>query len=530
MDTSNQTTTGATEQLKQWWATKTFEGKEFCSLDENGDLRIVPFSDKVISKLNHVTGDAVIQGLIDKFKDLEKQVQELGQEWSQNEDKLRLMGKVHRLHDYAKSINAIGHFEEILSSIKNYEQTIQDIIEANYKEKVDFLKEAEAIVIDNNWKEATQKFKELSEKWKTIGFVDKKRNEALWEKFELLKTKFFENKRQHQDDIEKEMLQNLDLKMELVEKAEAIAASENWKETTETFKQLFQEWKSIGRTMADKNESLWQKYIAAQNSFFERKRLHTDNIKAEQEENYLKKTAIVESAEAIKESTDWNITTKAFNELMDNWKAIGPTPAEHGNILWDRFSAAKDFFFNAKRIQADAFKKMLEENYAKKAALVERIEAIKNNTHWRETTEEMNLLFDQWKQVGQVGKEFSDTLWEKFISARKHFFNRKDQDRERRKAQYEKNKELDLIEQKNQLKNLEFESKDEEAQIMEFKNNLEATIQGPKSEEIKEHLSKLILEIEQRIKDRAPKIERLKAQIGLAEQEANKTENKNANE
>lgn len=526
MDILNDQHTNPTSEslLQQWWSSKIFDGKEYCQLNEAGELRIPSLSDKVISKLNHVTGDAVIQSLLDKYKDFSKQLGELSIEWAASDDKLKMMGRIQRMQEYLGQLHAIGNFETIQKQLKEYDTIIQEKIEANYKDKLAFLQQAEALVAEqNNWKETTQQLKELAEKWKTLGFLDRKRNEEIWGKFEELKNRFWESKRHHHEELEKDMLQNLDLKMEIVEKAEAIAASENWKETTDAFKELFAQWKSVGKTIPEKNEQLWQRYIAAQNNFFDRKKLHTDKIKVEQEENYLRKTEIVQKAEAIKDSTDWNITTKAFIELQAAWKNIGHTPSEYGNTLWERFVAAKDFFFDAKRIQTDAFKKTLEDNYARKSAIVARVEAIKNSSSWRETTDELNELFDQWKGIGHVSREHGDTLWEQFIAARKHFFNRKDQDREKRKIQYEKNKELANIEMRHLLKRLEFETADEQEQIIEFTNTLNGTTEGPKSAEIKTHLSSLILEIEQRIKARAEKITNLKEQINSAEQKENIT-------
>lgn len=522
MDTANPTGTNQSELLKQWWESKSFEGKEFCTLDENGALSIAPNLEKIVSTLNTFTGDAVIQSLIEKYKDIEKQSHELEEEWDKTSDKLKLLNKISRLKDYINQVNAIGNKNALLQKIKNYDHEINAIIELNYQEKCALITEAEGISVEqNNWKDITQKFRALTDKWKTLGYVDKKRNDELWEKLEQLKAKFFEDKRNHQEDIGKEMLQNLDLKMELVDKAESIAASENWKETTEAFKQLMNEWKQTGRTLPEKNEALWQRFIAAQNNFYDRKKQHTDQIRVEQEQNFLKKSAIVEKAESIKDSSEWSITTQAFNDLMTEWKTIGSVPAEHSNSLWERFSAAKEVFFNAKKAQADAFRAKLDENYTKKTSLIERAEAIKNSNNWRDATEEMNSLFEEWKKTGQVGKEHSDSLWEQFISARKHFFNRKDQDRERRKQQYEKNKELHFIQTKNFLATLEHESIDEEAQIIEFKENLNNISEGPKSDELKAHLTKLIVEIEQRIKNRAPKIAELQAQVQQLNQELN---------
>jgi hypothetical protein len=536
MDTTNQTALSTTEHLQLWWNAKIFAGKEYCSLEEGGQLRVKPFAHKTMSVLSQATGDAVIQNLTEKFSELSKQCTELEKEWNEATDKLKLMGKINRFHDHIKQTNAIGDFNSLLATISQFESDIQAQIEKNYQEKCALLAEAQAMTLEhNNWKDMTQKFKDFGERWKSMGYVDKKRNEELWDKLERIKAKFFEDKRNHQEEIGKEMLQNLDLKMELADKAEALANSENWKETSEIFKQILEEWKSIGKTMPEKNEALWQRIISAKNNFFDRKKIHTEHIKVEQEANYEKKLAIVEKAESIKDSTDWAMTTQVYADLMTEWKGIGSVPAEFSNLLWDRFNAAKEVFFNAKRAKTELFKTMLEENYIKKQSLVERVEALKESNNWRATSEEMNLIFEEWKKTGQVAKEHSEVQWEQFIAARKYFFNRKDEDRARRdadrkrrdeeldqqraaqKQQEEKNKAQRIIDLKKSLEEMIFESTDEEAQIIEFNESLHNISEGPKSEELKKHLGQLVIEIEQRIKDRAPKIERLQAQIAQME-------------
>lgn len=536
MDTTNQTALSTTEQLQLWWNAKSFPGKEYCSLEEGGQLRVKPFTHKTMSVLSQATGDAVIQNLTEKFSELSKQCTELEKEWNEASDKLKLMGKINRFHDHIKQTNAIGDFNSLLATISQFESDIQTQIEKNYQEKCALLAEAQAMTLEhNNWKDMTQKFKDFGERWKSLGYVDKKRNEELWDKLERIKAKFFEDKRNHQEEIGKEMLQNLDLKMELADKAEALANSENWKETSEIFKQILEEWKSIGKTMPEKNEALWQRIISAKNNFFDRKKIHTDHIKVEQEANYEKKLAIVEKAESIKDTTEWAMTTQAYADLMTEWKGIGSVPTEFSNLLWDRFNAAKEVFFNAKRAKTELFKTMLEENYIKKQSLVERVEALKESNNWRATSEEMNLIFEEWKKIGQVAKEHSEVQWEQFIAARKYFFNRKDEDRARRNAdrkrrdeeldqqraaqkqQEEKNKAQRIIDLKKSLEEMIFESTDEEAQIIEFNESLHNISEGPKSEELKKHLGQLVIEIDQRIKDRAPKIERLQAQIAQME-------------
>jgi hypothetical protein len=506
-----------------WWEGKSFPGKEFCILKDNGELSIAPFNERVIATLYGETSNQVLQNLVDKFQELTHKVKELQQEWDTTEDKNKLSARLGRVQEYVAHLNAIGDFKPVLQQLREYEQVINKIMDDNFREKTALVEQAAQISADNNnWKEATQKLRDITDQWKALGFVDKKRNEELWGRLEAIKNKFFEKKREHQEEFEKEMLQNLDLKMELVEKAEALASSENWKETTETFRQLLEDWKNTGRTMPEKNEALWQRFIAAKNHFYDRKKVHSENIQVEQEANYKLKLAIVEKAEALQDNTNWNATSTVFNQLMNEWKSIGHVPAEHSNTLWDRFTAARDVFFSGKRSHAEAYKAVLDDNYTQKMALIEKAESLKNSTTWREATEEMNQLLATWKTIGHVAKEHSEVLWNQFLAARKHFFNRKDEDRSKRMLRFEKQKEERLQQTRNFLQALNDENREEQKMLDDFKADLEHVADGPKAEELKTHLRHLIQQSEQKLRNRSTKIQEVSQQLQELEQNAKK--------
>src|SRR5690606_18306990 len=144
-------------------------------------------------------------------------------------------------------------------------------------------------------------------------FVEKEVSDRLWAQIEEARNHFYERKRAFQESVEKEMMQNLDLKLELCEKAEALSQSENWKETAEVYKQLMEQWKNIGRVAtAEKNDELWNRFVSAKNIFFDRKAVHQGQIMEEQEANYIAKLKLVELAESIKESTKWKETADQY--------------------------------------------------------------------------------------------------------------------------------------------------------------------------------------------------------------------------
>ena len=340
------------EKLQQWWIATQFDGKENYTLAEDGALTLnggTAAEQRAVATLSLETADATVKALQEKYREAQTRVTELAEEWAGADDKLKLSGKVMRMREYLAHANMIGNPAPLHQQVGEWDKSIQALIDANYNARLALVTKAEELTKTDNWKEVTTALRETAEEWKNIGFTDKKRSDELWDRLEAAKNAFFDRKRQHQEDQEKELMQNLDLKMELVDKAENLAASEKWKDTTEQFRQLMDEWKATGRTVADKNEALWQRFIAARNNFFDRKKVHFEQIQTEQEANYLKKVALAEQAEGMSGSTDWNKTSNAFATLMDQWKAIGRVPLEKADELWERLNKAKEQFFGARR-------------------------------------------------------------------------------------------------------------------------------------------------------------------------------------
>ncbi|MGN6567785.1 MAG: DUF349 domain-containing protein [Flavipsychrobacter sp.] len=514
--------------LHDWWEQISFQGKELFTMKDNGELLLQALDstkERTVASLNTSNADTVLKALRDKFTELAAKVKELENEWVSAADKLKLAGKVERLKDYLQHANAVGDFSRLYQLVNDWANTVHTLSEDNYKLKLKLVQQAEELVNSDNIKETTQAFRDLTEQWKQTGYLDKTRNDALWNRLETARNKFFEHKRHHQEEHEKEMLQNLDLKLELVEKAERLAASESWKETTESFKQLMDEWKTIGRTMAEKNEELWNRFITAKNVFYDRKKIHFESIQKEQEANYAIKLTLVEKAEALKESTDWGTASQAYADLMEEWKNVGRVPLEKADELWSRLNAAKDHFFNAKRRHFEALRMSHEDNYAQKMALLNRAEKLKNSTHWKDASDEMNELMTEWKKIGPLSREHSNTMWEQFIAARKYFFNRKDENREQRKRHAEKQMQTRVEQTRNFLTKLEEELKDEEDKIADFTNGLQNITPGHKAEELRQHLEKLIEQSKERVKRRAEKIEEVKQQLEELEAKATAKDN-----
>ncbi|MFT4062231.1 MAG: DUF349 domain-containing protein [Edaphocola sp.] len=509
---SNQTPLTGERITPEIWIEHEFAGKQYCTFNFEGqELWLKPSAHSPGRNLATLTLEnmqSVTKALSEKFKEVETKWQELESEWLQTEDKPKLYGKIQRTLDYALRTNAIGNYEPLFAALKAKEAETAALLAANHQLRLAIVEKAENLKDSDDWKGTSEVYKEIVEEWKNTPQTDKAKSDALWERIENARNYFFERKRKHQEDTSREMMQNLDLKMELCETAEKHAHSTDWRAVSDIMKELMDKWKTIGRVVtAEKNEEIWNRFTAARNTFFERKKVHFEQIQTEQENNLAEKEALVQQAEALAESTDWKETTTALGLIMDKWKTIGKVPYEKADELWNRLQAARDKFFGAKRQRADEHRITLEDNYAKKTALLNRAEALKNSENWREATEELNELMAEWKNIGHIPREYGDEIWDKFVAARQHFFNRKDADRDKRRNRFQSQLDGRLQQTELFLEKIKAELQEEEERLADFKKSLdETTGTSAKDDEIRKQLQGLITQIERKLPARKQKI------------------------
>ena len=183
---------------------------------------------------------------------------------------------------------------------------------------------------------------EIQKVWKTIGFAPKKDNNRIYERFRAACDKFFELKRDFYAGIKNEMDQNLALKQELCEQAEALAASEDWKHATEELIALQAKWKKVGPVARRHSDTIWKRFRAACDKFFERKASHFSSVGSEYESNLQKKQAL------LAEMKGADIKTGGFEmvkEFQRRWSQIGFVPIKEKDALQKEYKAVVDGMF-----------------------------------------------------------------------------------------------------------------------------------------------------------------------------------------
>lgn len=479
------------------------------------------FEERLIGELKEANQQYTIASMEERFKELEEKVAEITKEFNESADKVRIAGKVSRTRNYLCHAKAIGDYTTLFEQLDSFEGEIKKAVEQNLIEKENLCKEAEAILEAKDFKEGAEKLRELQKKYKELAPVPDLKNEELRDRFEKAKDEFFKLKQGRHEAFEQELLDNLSKKIELCEQAEKLSNSTEWKKTTEVYQEMNEEWKKIGMVPKHRMEELWFRFNTAKDIFFNNKREHFGDIKTEQEENLVKKLALIEKAEAIKESKDWKKTTDEYNLLMEEWKKIGRVPAEKSDEVWNQFLAAKNHFYANKDGHYGNIRVQLEDNYAKKMAIVNHAESLQNTMDFDTATQEYLDMFEEWKKIGRIPKEYGDEPWDRFQKAKKNFFDRKDANRELRKKEVSKDLHERITRNRSFLSKLNREIQREEDLLFDMDDRLKNLPATLRSYEKREEYLEMIEEIKDKINELKEKSKDVRNKLQQDEREMN---------
>ena len=220
----------------------------------------------------------------------------------------------------------------------------------NLEAKEAFCKEAEVLAESENVVEAFRELQKLHEQWKEYGPVAKEFRESVWERFKAATAQVNKKYQAHFEGLKEQQAENLAKKEALCVKVEEIAAKEvagsnEWNTLSREIEELQKEWKTIGFASKKENQKIYDRFRAACDQFYARKRDFYTDYKDSINTNLEKKIALCEAAEQLKNSTEWKKATDQFISLQKQWKEIGAVPRKKSELLWKRFRAACDEFF-----------------------------------------------------------------------------------------------------------------------------------------------------------------------------------------
>jgi hypothetical protein len=302
---------------------------------------------------------------------------------------------------------------------------------ANLDRKKAIINEINALAEDtDNVNRTFQKYRELQDEFNAVGDVPQTEETAIWKQFQDARERYSDNLKINKELRDYDFKKNLESKQQLLADADALVQEEDVITAYRKLQELHNKWRQIGPVAKELRDEIWNRFKAVSVEINKKYQSHFEERKAREKENEEAKTALCEKIEAIdlaaiKTYKGWEDATQNIIDMQTAWRALGYASRKMNKSLFARFRQSCDKFFAAK---AEYYKNTREEfsqNLAKKIALCERAEALRDSTEWRATSDEFVALQREWKTIGPVTKKHSDAVWKRFLAACDYFFDQK---------------------------------------------------------------------------------------------------------
>ena len=303
--------------------------------------------------------------------------------------------------------------------------------EANLKTKLQIIEELKELInSDETLNHTFNKFRELQQRWKETGPVPQQHVKDLWETYNLHVENFYNFIKINKELRDLDLKKNYEQKVALCEAAEALILEPSIVEAFHKLQKLHDEWRETGPVANEFKEALWNRFKEASSRINKQHQAYFESIKSEQTKNLELKTNLCEQTEELAQQLyttrkEWNQASDRLLEIQKIWKTIGFAPKKDNTRIYERFRAACDRFFEAKRNFYSGIKTEMEHNLQLKIELCEAAEALQMSEEWKKTTDELIALQARWKQIGPAPRRYSDQVWKRFRAACDKFFERK---------------------------------------------------------------------------------------------------------
>jgi hypothetical protein len=421
------------------WAHATMEFDNINNLWEQGpdpgDADIKPYRKKIDElrekleekkRAHYEEQKRIRQENLEKKKDLLKQLKTIIDEkkWTHTRDVSKIKGRWENIkpipaseqEKLESSFNSLlGTFDDhkVDRLVKKKQQE-----EDNLTGKLVILEKMEKFLegVDesSDWKELDKKLSDYSRQFRKIGRIPAEKNQEVWDRFHSVNDDFhamrFKYDKKYRQNIEK----FLSKKKKLIDEAEALIDSDDLAKAARQVNKLHRRWKKTGNLPQKDENELWDRFKAATDAFNQRKSENIDTLREQEDINYDEKLELIEKADELKESEEWEKTHHEFQKLMDQWKKIGPVPRRKSGKIWKKFKGAMDYFYDRRR---DYFKEVKEErkdNLKEKEDILDQLKELKSHENPIEAVELAKPLQEEFKKAGYVPIKHKNRMWKEY--------------------------------------------------------------------------------------------------------------------
>jgi hypothetical protein len=412
------------------------------------------------------------------------------------------------------------HVENFYDFIKINKELRDLDLKKNLETKIEICEKSEELLVEPSIIKAFNILQKYHEQWREVGPVPRDKKDELWERFKAA-TSIINKK--HQDYFEgrkSEQKKNLDAKIALCEKVEEIANMEidvhrDWDEKSKELIELQKIWRTIGFAPKKDNNKIYERFRIASDKFFDRKREFYNQNKEEQSNNLQLKTDLCIQAEALKDSTDWKKTADEFINIQKAWKEIGPVPRKYSDIIWKRFRAACDYFFENKSKHFSSIDGEQAENLRKKKELLEEVKQFALSGDDGADLDKLKEFQRRFTDIGHVPFKDKDAIQNEFRDVINRHFDTLRIDEKRRNLMKFKNKVANNTSTGRGQNKMRFEREKYMTKLKQMESDLALLDNNVGFFANTKNASALIDDVNQKIANTKEKIEFLKEKIRI---------------
>lgn len=329
-------------------------------------------------------------------------------------------------------------------------ESFKQLIDTYRKERQAYMKDLEKRLNDNlalregiieeiknllqseeKFSETFQHFRELQEKWRSIGPVPRAQSSEIWRTYHHHVENFYDYLRLNDELRDMDFKKNLEHKERLIKRAEELVAMENVHEAFKELQKLHKEWKEqSGPVAKEHRDTTWDRFSELTKQIHDKRHAHYEGLKEQWEEHLKLRNKICEkieeaAKEEIKSHSAWQSKIKEVRALADAFRATGKVPKGKSTDVWNRFREALRAFNHAKNEFYKELKDKYKENLDDRKKLIDAAEALKDSQDWKGTAEKLKKLQREWKKIGPVGHADNQKTWKRFHDACDHFFTQR---------------------------------------------------------------------------------------------------------
>lgn len=283
---------------------------------------------------------------------------------------------------------------------------------------------------EENIGQAFGAYKEIQEAWKQVGEIPRDKRPDIQGEYSRLLEEFFYNMKIYREIKEYDFKKNLESKEAIIVRIQELSSIESIKEVETSLKALQNEWEDVGPAPQEEWERVKEAYWTNVKATWDRIQAFYDERKQKMQDNLEQKKVLLEEAKALiaqpcENVKDWDASTKSLLALQEKWKTIGFGPKKENEEVWKLFRAECDTFFDAKSKFFEGIREVYDKIAEKKKGMIAKVEALKDSTDWKETTQQIIAIQKDWKKAGNAGQRNEQGLWKSFRAACDHFFDAK---------------------------------------------------------------------------------------------------------